>query len=148
MIRNKYILLAFRLIVGGVFVWSGLLKAVHPLDFAQNVENYQLLPRLLSLVVGLALPWVEMAAGLLLVLGLFRRGAALAAAGLLGAFIILISVTMVRGLDLSCGCFGSLSGKVGLKLLAQDIILLVMAVNILLCLPSHFSLDSARSKSV
>jgi putative oxidoreductase len=148
MVRNKYILLAFRLIVGGVFVWSGLLKAVHPLDFAQNVENYQLLPRLLSLVVGLALPWVEMAAGLLLVLGLFRRGAALAAAGLLGAFIILISVTIVRGLDLSCGCFGSLSGKVGWTLLAQDVVLLAMAVNILLSPPAHFSLDSARSKSV
>jgi putative oxidoreductase len=95
MTRNRYVLLAFRLIVGGVFIWSGVLKAVHPLDFVQNVAAYELFPRWMSLLIGLGLPWVEMAAGALLVLGLFRRAAALVAGGLLASFILLVALTVL-----------------------------------------------------
>jgi uncharacterized membrane protein YphA (DoxX/SURF4 family) len=98
-------------------------------------------------LVGLTLPWVELAAGLLLVLGLFRRAAALVAAVMLAGFILLVAVTMVRGLDLSCGCFGSLSGKVGWTLLIQDILLLVMAASVLLSSDPRLSLDGLRSRS-
>lgn len=144
MIRNRHILFVFRLIVGGVFIWSGMLKILHPLDFAQNVAAYELFPKWMCLLVGLALPWVETAAGVLLVLGLLRRAAALIAAGLLAGFIILVAVTMIRGLNLTCGCFGSFSGKVGWPLLIQDILLLYLSLNILASSRDFFSLDPKR----
>ena len=147
MIKNRIARLVFRLIVGGVFIWSGTLKVLHPLEFAQNVAAYELFPQWMCFLAGLTLPWVELAAGLLLVLGLFRRAAALVAAGMLAGFILLVAVTMVRGLDLSCGCFGSLSGKVGWTLLVQDILLLVMAASVLLSSDPRLSLDGLRSKS-
>jgi putative oxidoreductase len=142
-VRNRHVLFLFRLIAGGVFVWSGLLKAVHPLDFAQSVANYRLFPPWLSLAAGLALPWVEVVAGALLAAGLLRRAAALVVSGLLGFFIILVAVTMLRGLDLSCGCFGSLSGRVGWALLLQDAALLYLALSVFLSPGSFLSLDSA-----
>ncbi len=135
-------LFAFRLIVGGVFIWSGMLKILHPLDFAQNVAAYELFPQWMSLLAGLALPWVEAVAGLLLVLGLFRRGAALVAAGLLLSFIVLVAVTMVRGLSLTCGCFGSFSGKVGWTLLVQDVMLLILSLNVLTSRSIWLALDN------
>jgi len=147
MIKNRYVLLAFRLVLGGVFIWSGTLKVLHPLEFAQNVAAYKLFPQWMCFLAGMALPWVELAAGLLLVLGLFRRAAALVAAGLLAGFIILVAVTMLRGLDLSCGCFGSFSGKVGWALLVQDIVLLALAVSVFLSSDPRLSLDRLRSQS-
>jgi len=146
MFRNKYLLLAFRLVVGGVFIWSGMLKVLDPLGFAQNVEAYELFPRWMCLLVAVTLPFVEVVTGLLLVLGLFRRAAALIACGLLSGFIILVAVTMVRGLDLSCGCFGSFSGKVGWPLLVQDIVLLFMALYVFLSRNTFLSLDHLRSR--
>jgi putative oxidoreductase len=143
-VKNKYALLAFRLIVGGVFIWSGALKILHPLDFAQNIAAYELFPKWICLLVGLALPWVEEVTGLLLVLGLFRRGAALVASGMLAAFILLVSVTMIRGLSLTCGCFGSFSGKVGWTLLVQDVVLLFLALNVVISSLSFLALDRQK----
>ncbi len=148
MVRNRYILFAFRLIVGGVFIWSGILKAIHPLDFAQNVSAYKVFPGWMSLAIAACLPWVETAAGVLLVGGLFRRGAALVTSGMLAGFIILVAGTMARGLDLTCGCFGSLSGRVGWPLLVQDIVLLYLSLNLLLSSRSFAELDPSGREFV
>lgn len=37
MIKNTYILFIFRLVLGGIFIWSGVMKIVDPLEFAQNI---------------------------------------------------------------------------------------------------------------
>ena len=147
MIKNRYILFAFRLVVGGVFIWSGMLKILHPLGFAQNVAAYELFPKWMVILVAVSLPWVEATVGLLLVVGLFRRAAALVACGMLTAFILLVSVTMVRGLSLTCGCFGSLSGKVGWTLLGQDIVLLLFSLIVLFSRSTELSLDGKLARS-
>src|SRR5207249_4362814 len=54
-------------------------------------------------------PWVEVIAGVLLLLGVWTRAAATVLSGLLIVFIILIVQAIGRGLDLECGCFGKLS---------------------------------------
>lgn len=132
MIRNRYLLFAFRLIVGGVFIWAGLLKFFDPLDFAQNIKNYQIFPQEISFLLALILPWTEVICGVFLVLGIFHRASSLLASLLLAAFVILVSVTMARGIDTDCGCFGSFSHKADFRLILTDGILFFFSLNILL----------------
>jgi uncharacterized membrane protein YphA (DoxX/SURF4 family) len=139
MIRNKSILWVFRIVVGGVFIWAGLLKILDPLEFAQNIANYRVFSRDLSFLTALVLPWVEVLCGGLVILGVFRSGSSLLLSGLLGVFLVLITVTILRGLDVNCGCFGSIGRHVDYRLLLTDIFLLFMTVNIFL--------SSLRSRS-
>jgi len=134
-LRNKGVLLAFRLVLGGLFVYAGAVKVLEPLDFAQNVRNYQLVGQSLSFVAAIILPWLEILAGLALILGVWTRGAALAVTGLLVFFIVLTAVTMVRGLDVDCGCFGSLSRKSGWGVILEDLGMLALGLSILLDRP-------------
>jgi putative oxidoreductase len=140
MINNKIILWAFRIGVGGVFIWAGLLKILDPLEFAQNIANYRVFPRDLSVLIALVLPWVEVVCGILVILGIFRSASSFLLSGLLGVFLVLIMVTIFRGLDVDCGCFGSIGRHVDYRLLITDIILLYMALNIFI--------SSLRSRSI
>jgi uncharacterized membrane protein YphA (DoxX/SURF4 family) len=142
MIRNKSILLVFRLAVGGVFIWAGLLKILDPLEFAQNIANYRVFSRDLSLLAAIVLPWFEILCGVLVIFGIFRSASSLLLSGLLAAFLVLITVTIFRGLDVDCGCFGSLGRHVDYSLLLADIVLLYLTLSIFV---SSLSRRSATS---
>ena len=132
MIRNKYILFAFRLVVGGIFIWAGLLKIFDPLGFAESIANYKAFPQVISFFLAMVLPWIEVICGVLLILGIFRSASALLLSGVLAAFLVLIAVTILRGIDIDCGCFGNLSRKVDYKLILTDSVLLFFSLNIYL----------------
>ncbi len=125
-------LIGFRLVVGGVFIWAAVLKIGDPLGFAQNIANYKLFPRFLDFFLALTLPWIEVTSGALLILGIWRRSSALISSALLGSFIILVLTAVLRGIDTDCGCFGSLSGKADFKLIAMDAVFLFFSLNVLL----------------
>ena len=141
MIRNKYILIAFRLVVGGMFIWAGVSKIIDPLGFAQNIANYRVFPEGISFFLALVLPWIEVICGVFLILGIFRSASALLLSGFLAVFLVLSTVTILRGIDIDCGCFGSLSGKVDYKLILMDSVLLFFCLNI------YFSCKVVRVKS-
>lgn len=132
MIGNKYVLFAFRLIVGGLFIYAGILKIGDPLGFAQSIRNYRLFPQGVCFFTALILPWFEVLAGGFLIVGLFKRTSALLISGLLAFFIVLVAVTMIRGLDVDCGCFGSLSRKADWRLIVEDLVMLAMALCVVL----------------
>jgi uncharacterized membrane protein YphA (DoxX/SURF4 family) len=137
MIRNRVVLLLFRVVVGGLFVYAGVLKIADPLGFVQDIENYRLVPRAIAFLTALVLPWVETLAGAALVVGLFKRTSAGLISVMLGMFIGLVAVTMARGLDVDCGCFGALSRKAGWTLLLEDALMLFMAVQVAFSRPSR-----------
>ena len=141
MICNKYILVAFRLVVGGMFIWAGVSKIIDPLGFAQNIANYRVFPEVISFFLALVLPWIEVICGAFLILGIFHSASALLLSGFLVVFLVLIAATLVRGIDIDCGCFGSLSGKVDYKLILTDSILLFFCLNI------YFSRKAVQVKS-
>jgi len=95
-----------RLVLGVVLVVAGALKVTTPAVSAMAVRAYQLLPYDVAGVVGVALPVVEIAAGLLLVLGLLTRPAAVVGGLLMLAFLVGIISAWARGLTIDCGCFG------------------------------------------
>ncbi|MEW5902214.1 MAG: MauE/DoxX family redox-associated membrane protein [Acidobacteriota bacterium] len=130
MTKKKWLLLGFRLVVGAVFVWAGILKIAGPLDFAQNIENYRFFPRGLVFPIALILPWIEVVSGAFLIVGFFKRSAALLLALLLAGFIGLVGLALLRGIDTSCGCFGSFSRKADLNLILADVGLLYFALSV------------------
>jgi putative oxidoreductase len=135
MIRNRWLLVVFRLVVGGVFIWAGVLKVVDPLGFAQSIMNYQVFPRALAFIIALVLPWVEVIAGGLLIVGLFKRSSALLVSLMLIGFIGLVALALARGIDTSCGCFGSLSRRADLSLILTDIGLLYLTLCVFFAKP-------------
>jgi uncharacterized membrane protein YphA (DoxX/SURF4 family) len=129
---NRYLLLACRLAVGGVFIYASLDKILHPAAFAKQVYNYQILSVTGSNLLAVVLPWVELFVGLALVAGILRAESALVSTGLLLTFIGAIGLALARGLDIDCGCFGTSGGRsVAWSTLAQDVLLLAAAVLVL-----------------
>lgn len=131
MLRNRPLLLLFRVALGGLFIYAGVVKVADPLGFAQDIRNYRLVGQTLSFVAALVLPWLEIVAGAFLVAGISTRGAALVVTGLLVFFILLTLVTMARGLDVDCGCFGSLSRRSGWGVVLEDLGMLALGLSIL-----------------
>jgi len=131
MIRNRPLLLVFRVVLGGLFIYAGVVKVVDPLGFAQDISNYRLVGQSLSFIAAVVLPWLEILAGTFLIAGVWKRGAALVITGLLVFFIVLTLVTMARGLDVDCGCFGSLSRKSGWGVIFEDLGMLALGLMLL-----------------
>ncbi|GAB3701668.1 hypothetical protein GCM10028815_08940 [Mariniluteicoccus flavus] len=98
--------LAARLVLGVVWLWAGGAKILHLDESVLAVRGYQILPYELALVVGYALPMVEIVVGLLLILGLLTRWAGLLSSLMMLAFIIGIAAAWARGIAIDCGCFG------------------------------------------
>ncbi len=131
MVGNKTVLLVFRVVLGGLFVYAGVVKVGDPLDFAQDIRNYRLVGQSLAFAAAIVLPWLEILAGAFLVAGLWKRGAALVVSGLLVFFIALTAVTMVRGLDVDCGCFGAIDRKAGWSVILEDLGMLYLGLCVL-----------------
>lgn len=131
MIRSRALLLVFRVLVGGLFVYAGIVKVFDPLGFAQDIRNYRLVGQSLSLAAALYLPWLEVIAGAFLAAGFLRRASALILSAMLAFFILLTVVTIARGIDVDCGCFGALSRRADWRLLAEDALMLWMTLSVL-----------------
>ena len=142
-----------RLVLGGVFLVAGVLKAIDPQSSVTAVRAYQLLPTSLATIVGWGLPFAEIALGLLLLAGIATRTVAAAAGILLVIFIAGVVSAAARGLSIDCGCFGG-GGEVapdqteyGIELV-RDACLLLLAVWLVWQPRSRLALDrfvSART---
>ncbi|HEY0696939.1 MAG TPA: MauE/DoxX family redox-associated membrane protein [Micromonospora sp.] len=99
--------IAARFGLAAVFLLAGASKVGDLAASGRAVNAYRLMPYELAAVIGAALPFVELALGVLLLLGLATRLAAGVAAGLLVIFIAGIGSAWARGLAIDCGCFGS-----------------------------------------
>lgn len=103
---KDWIGLVARLVTGGVWLVAGALKLPDPASSVRAVRAYDLLPEAVVPTVGHLLPAVEVAIGLLLVLGVLTRLASVVSALLFIAFVIGIASAWSRGLQIDCGCFG------------------------------------------
>lgn len=95
-----------RLSLAGVFLAAAAPKLADPVAFAAAIANYQAFPDASVNLIATLVPALELV-GALALLTPWRRGGALLLAGLLLGFTALLAVSLARGLDLSCGCFGA-----------------------------------------
>jgi uncharacterized membrane protein YphA (DoxX/SURF4 family) len=103
---KEWVGLVLRLVVGGVWIVAAAIKLPDPAQSVAAVRAYQLLPGNLVTPVGQLLPVIEIVVGLMLVIGLLTRGAAVISSILFVAFIIGIASVWARGITIDCGCFG------------------------------------------
>ena len=143
-----FLTIAFRLIVGGIFVIASYHKILDTPAFAVTVEGYDILPDFLVTPFSYALAYAELIFGLMLIVGYKTRFASVMMIVMLVVFIIAIGINMARGEEEACGCFGVEEGgtELGWKTIIRDIIFLVMSFHILLGKRFPFSVDSLLAK--
>jgi uncharacterized membrane protein YphA (DoxX/SURF4 family) len=95
-----------RLILAGVLLAAGILKAIEPAGSVAAVRAYQLVSSPLATPIGWGLPFLEIGLGLLLLVGLHTRVAAIVTAFLLVTLLAAVISVAARGLSIDCGCFG------------------------------------------
>ncbi|MGR6317665.1 MauE/DoxX family redox-associated membrane protein [Micromonospora soli] len=104
---RPWLSVAARLGLAAVWLVAGGSKVGDLGASGRAVNAYQLMPYDVAAVIGAALPFVELALGVLLLLGLATRMAAGVSTALLVVFITGIASAWARGLAIDCGCFGS-----------------------------------------
>ena len=108
--QSLFVLIA-RLVLAGAFVMAALPKIQDPVAFATSVNAFRVIDSGLSGWVALLLPWLELVIGLGILLPTIRRASGALIALLLLLFIALHTSAWMRGLDISCGCFGAETGE-------------------------------------
>ena len=93
--------------LSGVFLYAGSLKALDPASFALSIDNSRLLPYPVAAAMAVYLPWLELVCGLGVLWPKTSRGALALLLGLCLVFSGAIASAWIRGLDISCGCFGA-----------------------------------------
>jgi uncharacterized membrane protein YphA (DoxX/SURF4 family) len=106
--RSGILIVATRLLVSGLFLYSGWIKVLDVETFAQSIAGYQLAPEAWILPTAYVLPWLEIwCAVALWVTPPFRKSAWILLTAMLVVFTLAKISALQRGLDISCGCTGS-----------------------------------------
>ncbi|MDR0993464.1 MAG: DoxX family protein [Verrucomicrobiota bacterium] len=107
-VRPFYIWVA-RLAVGGLFLAACLSKIHDPQAFALVVYRYRLLPDILINIMAILLPWMECVTALavLFATARWRAAGSFLIGGMLLVFTLAISLNLIRGIEISCGCFST-----------------------------------------
>ena len=135
---NKYLLFVLRVILALVFIYAGIEKISVPAGFSDSINNYKILPLFSVNFFAIILPWIEFIAGALLLFGIKVKENSFIISFLLSIFIIAIMISLFRGLNIDCGCFGTLNGsKIGIYKLIENLLLL-LAGYILIKFDSQF----------
>jgi len=129
LLNNKFLLFGLRIFLGFIFIFAAVTKVADPEGFSQSIYNYKLMPDFIINFLAIAFPWIELVAGILLVFGISVKENSAIISGLLVVFIIAIGISLARGLDIDCGCFGTIDGsKVGLLKILENIGLLLLSL--------------------
>lgn len=105
----KFVWRILDLIVGGIFIYAGVLKVLDPVQFGLDIDNYKSLPWFVSVRLAFYLPWLEILCGIALIFRILYRGGLSILTALVLIFIGATIAAKVRGLDITCGCFGHAS---------------------------------------
>jgi putative oxidoreductase len=96
-------------VLAGIFIYAGALKAIDPVQFASDIDNYKILPWPVSVALAFYLPWLEIFCALGVVFRFLYPGALSILSASIVVFTLATIAAKVRGLDITCGCFGHAS---------------------------------------
>lgn len=132
---NSWIELVARWILGVTFIYASYHKIPAPAEFAKIVYGYDLFPGVSINLIAIILPFVELFSGVALIVGIYPRSAALIVNGVLLAFIIALSINLVRGHEFDCGCFSLYASEDSVssgEVVVRDIVCLVLGLHVFL----------------
>jgi uncharacterized repeat protein (TIGR02543 family) len=131
-LRSSYTSLVFRLVLGGIFIFAGFAK-IHTINaLISEIDQYKILPPVLGSLYGHVLPYLEIITGMLLVLGIVLR----ITAGIASLMLISFTVSKIAALAMhlniqTCNCFGLARPLLSNQSLAIDIVMLLLAAQII-----------------
>jgi hypothetical protein len=129
---NQYAILIFRLVLAATFFVSSFGKFVDIRRYSVAlVYNLDILPGPLAIAFGWVLPFIELACGVCLLLGVLTRLSAFGVVLMSISFLITKIILLSRGTDMDCGCFGALGSTMASWSIYLDPILLLLSVTIL-----------------
>ena len=118
-----------EIIVGGVFIYAGAIKALDPVRFANDIDNYKILPWAIGVRLAFYLPWLEIFCGVALIAHHLYLGGLSILTALTSIFIVATVSAKIRGLDITCGCFGHASKNFSFTWhMALDLVLLAALI--------------------
>ena len=153
----RWAALACRVIIGGLFIFAAYMKLGDPQGFADAIVKFDLFPKTdhpaafdhIITLLTFVIPWTEIVTGMLLIVGLCTRAAALLVSLMLVGFIVGIASVLVRGMDVHCSCFGKFewpcTGPIGACQLTRDAIMLAMTLLVFAKGPGPLSLDRCHT---
>lgn len=98
-----------RLSLALVFSAAGIPKILDPQNFVRAIDGFQLLSPILTPLAALVLPWLEILLAATLVCCVWLTATLILTNALFLLFLGAMLSALWRGLDISCGCFGSSS---------------------------------------
>jgi uncharacterized membrane protein YphA (DoxX/SURF4 family) len=138
----NWVVLVLRIVLGAIFLFAGVAKVGHADQFAAQIAGFRLLPQPAVAPLAVALPYLEILLGGYLVVGLFTRTAAWSAVALLAVFDLAVASAVVRGMTVSCGCFGPNDTTVTTWTeVARDAVFVLLAVIVALRPPGALAVD-------
>jgi putative oxidoreductase len=105
--HHRWVELVARLVLGSIFIYASYHKILAPDEFAKIVYGYDLFPSETINLIAIIIPFIELISGIALIIGIYTRSAAIIIIGMLAAFVIAISINIIRGHEFDCGCFSS-----------------------------------------
>ena len=130
-LKMKILWRILDVVLGGIFIYAGVIKALDPIQFANDIDNYKMLPWSASVGLALYLPWLEILCGLAVIFHFLYRGGLSILTALLAVFIGATIAAKIRGLDITCGCFGHASKNWNFSThLLLDLLILVAALSL------------------
>ncbi len=125
-------MLVFRLVLGCTFLVSSFGKLVDIEQYSvAMVYNFDILPGPLAIGFGWALPFIELACALGLLVGVLTRLSALGIVLLSMSFFITKAIVLSRGTDVACGCFGAIGSTMASWSIYLDPVVFLLAVTVL-----------------
>lgn len=118
---------AARLSVGFLFVMAAAGKLRDPIKFMGGMDQYGLVHGAILPLGAVAIPGIELLAGLCLLLGFRTRSAAAVISGLLVVFIGAMLAAMHKHLELDCSCFDLLGVDPTLAALSPALLNAILA---------------------
>ncbi len=127
------IALLHRVVLGGLFVYAGATKITDPGRFLVAIRSYEIVGDPWAAWIAVWLPWVEVFAGICVIMRSLYRGALALLTAAMAIFLVAISSAWARGLDVECGCFAG-KGLTGsyLEIILRDLLILGVAIYLML----------------
>src|SRR6266516_1693704 len=135
------------LVVGGIFIYAGAIKMLDPAGFANDIDNYKILPWTIGVALAFYLPWLEILCGVALIVRRLYLGGLSILTALISIFIAASIAAKIRGLDIACGCFGHASKNWNFSThLVLDLVLLGLVIFLLCACGRNFTASGRNAE--
>ncbi|MFH1050402.1 MAG: MauE/DoxX family redox-associated membrane protein [bacterium] len=143
LLNNSYISLLFRIILGAIFLIAATSKIADLGGFAKEISNYKIVPDIAVNLMAMSIPWIELVCAIFIIVGIRTKSSVAIIGSLLIVFIFAISIAMLKGLNINCGCHTQvLAEKIGWQKILENAGLLILALYLFYSKAPKFTIEN------